>query len=478
MGQKSEYTLVSRIGAGGTSSIWRVKSSEGATFAAKVPSAHRFTLDSRLVERLRREASILLRVDHPNVVHVEDVAAVDGLPVLIMDELTDGSVYDLLPGPFPASSVVQIVLDALAGLAALHSGGVVHRDISPKNLMFRGDGHVVVADLGAAVDLRASQLTLPGDRIGSLLYLSPQQFADPHGAEPTDDVYALGQVAYELLSGSKPLGRTPDLPASPVARAIEGMRKWDRIGRPSAEQATIELYRACLDETGVSRFRPSEVVGRIRGRAFDDLTPVARDLVSALTASMPEPLVLDPRSALPAVEAIAAYLRGFREWTDASREDEYEQLLVRLSKQSNQVGEWVDNVVYDEGQSINDPELVAVEVLDHLAPDTLNRALKPCNVCRSQIGLLGRPIAFSDPTRAPRFEVTRWAWCERCSDVRCPLCGGDLGPRPLPEPWDWLALWICDCPYGSASEPALEVGLPGPQPIDAWDVLPNSTDAH
>jgi serine/threonine protein kinase len=186
-----------------------------------------------MVERFAREIKALEVLASPNVLQLVDLASYDGRPVAIL-ELAEESLYARLkregrPSVGQALCWIQELAD---GLQDIHKAGYVHRDLSPKNCLFVGESErLCLSDLGAVRAFEEDTITLPGDHLGSLIYVSPQQAADPHRAAPSDDVFSLGQIAYELLTGLRPQGNPP--PLSEV-----------HPGFPEAVVAVIDRLRA------------------------------------------------------------------------------------------------------------------------------------------------------------------------------------------------------------------------------------------
>jgi serine/threonine protein kinase len=248
------YTVEAKIGQGGTAVVWRLVDREGARWAAKVLSGHRFEVDSAMRARFDREIGVLRSVAHQNVLAVRDEAEASGGRVLIT-ELAACSLFDWLEArdrAVPLPIALGFIDQALAGVAALHHRGFVHRDLSPKNLMIREDGSLLVADFGTVRHLGDETLTSNRDQIGSLIYISSDQFDDAHSACPQDDVFSLGQIAWELLAGVRPTGNPAsihevrsDLPPG-LGELIEAMRSNDRDIRPSSASSARRRFRDCL----------------------------------------------------------------------------------------------------------------------------------------------------------------------------------------------------------------------------------------
>lgn len=158
-------------------------------------------------ERFSREAAIAARAKHAHVIKVYDHDSVDGTFYMTMELAECGSVLELVSRerPIPIADVVRIVREAAQGLAALHAIGAIHRDVKPSNLLLTRDRHVLVADFGLAqisggISQRSALASSAHAHPGTPDYMSPEH-ADPRSMTPTSDVYSLGCVAFELLTG-------------------------------------------------------------------------------------------------------------------------------------------------------------------------------------------------------------------------------------------------------------------------------------
>ena len=249
--------IESLIGTGGTAQVFRVRNqADGNLLAAKVLSDHRFEVDDGMRARFEREGRVLAQVDSPNVIRLVGMDEWDGEPIMLLELAEGGSVSGILHDlgvPPPSAIVVRWLRDALSGAAALHSLGIVHRDISPKNLLVRADGAVAVADFGTVRHVDDETLTQDGVRLGSLIYISRQQFEKPRHAAPNDDVYSLGQIAWRLFAGRHPIGNAPSLAdvrpdLSPEIVALaERMRDDDPTKRPVDASVALEELDAIAD---------------------------------------------------------------------------------------------------------------------------------------------------------------------------------------------------------------------------------------
>jgi serine/threonine protein kinase/transcriptional regulator with XRE-family HTH domain len=246
--KRTTWAVGSEIGRGGTSIVCEAVSVDGERGAVKLFSTHRFDDNPEARVRLEREATHLNAINHPNVIGVLDTGEVKGMKALVL-ERADLSLYELLstkPGPLPLARAVSYLGQALSGLQAIHAQGLVHRDVTPKNLLIFAGDRLAVADLGAV--RHYDDATITGARMGSLLYISSEQLRNPRLAKARDDIFSVGQIAYQMLTGQLPHGNPdplavacPDVPLR-LIDAIEAMRAHRGESRPqSADEAAGRL---------------------------------------------------------------------------------------------------------------------------------------------------------------------------------------------------------------------------------------------
>jgi serine/threonine-protein kinase len=194
------------IGRGGMGEVWQATDEVlGRSVAVKLMLGHE--ADPSAGDRFRLEAQTAARLSHPHVVGVFDFGTWDGKLYLVM-ELVEGDSLASSPSQplvLPPERVAVVAAHAAAGLAAAHRQGVVHRDIKPGNLLVDAEGTVKLADFGIArfVDDPSAALTTTGQIVGTGLYLAPER-ALGKPASPASDVYSLGCVLYQLLTGQPP----------------------------------------------------------------------------------------------------------------------------------------------------------------------------------------------------------------------------------------------------------------------------------
>ena len=202
---KGKYKIYDEVGAGGFATVYLGRNLDTNEIVAIKVLSEQFTREPRYVERFRREAGLAERLRHPNIVRILDYGVEGSMNYLVM-EFVEGLTLDKMigrRGGLPIDEVLSYLDQVCAGLQAAYEVGVVHRDIKPANLMITPSGTVKIMDFGIARMDAMSGLTQSGVFMGTPRYISPEM-AKGAGADIRSDLYALGLLTYEMLTGEAP----------------------------------------------------------------------------------------------------------------------------------------------------------------------------------------------------------------------------------------------------------------------------------
>jgi serine/threonine protein kinase len=216
--------------------------------------AERFAEDESIRRRFTREGLAAARLSSaPNTVTIFDVGEAEGgRPFIVMEYLPGGSLEERLrPGPVEPAQALEWLTQAAQALDAAHDSGIVHRDVKPANLLLDADGVVHVADFGVASATGLDSLTATGTVLGTAGYLSPEQ-AQGESAGPASDRYALGVVAFELLTGKRPFER--DTTAAEAAAHVHDPVPSAHELKPSLPPLVDRTFRQALAKSPDVRF--------------------------------------------------------------------------------------------------------------------------------------------------------------------------------------------------------------------------------
>ncbi|MDA8209091.1 MAG: protein kinase [Actinomycetota bacterium] len=215
----ARYRLVGWIAGGGMGDVWRATDEVlGREVAVKVLKTEHGQ-DSSFVERFRFEARAAAGLSHPNIATVFDYGeaadAAGRIRAYIVMELINGEVLSrMLPAQgVPVPTALDLIAQVADGLGAAHAQGIVHRDVKPGNILVRPDGSVKITDFGIARAAGVSDLTMPGSVLGTARYIAPEQLSGGEFGAPAD-IFALGVVAYQCLTGETPFADREPLAAA------------------------------------------------------------------------------------------------------------------------------------------------------------------------------------------------------------------------------------------------------------------------
>jgi len=250
------YQVVRKLGAGGMANVYLAEDQElGRRVAIKILN-DRHANDEQFVERFRREAKNAAALSHPNIVSIYDRGEAEGSYYIAMEYLDGRSLKELIVsrGPAPVGVAVEYARQILSALRFAHRHGIVHRDIKPHNVLVDSEGRVKVTDFGIA-RAGASQMTEAGSIVGTAQYLSPEQ-ARGGNVDQRSDLYSLGIVLYELLTGTVPF--TGDTPVEIAMKHLSQVPEPPSSRRPDLPHELDLLVMRALAKDPEDRYQSAE----------------------------------------------------------------------------------------------------------------------------------------------------------------------------------------------------------------------------
>jgi eukaryotic-like serine/threonine-protein kinase len=303
------YRIVRKLGTGGMANVYLAEDEVlGRRVAIKILN-DRHAGDDQFVERFRREAKNAASLSHPNIVSIYDRGEAEGTYYIAMEYLDGRSLKELIVarGPAPVNVAIDYARQILAALRFAHRHGIVHRDIKPHNVLVDAEGRLKVTDFGIA-RAGASQMTEAGSIIGTAQYLSPEQ-AKGAPVDQTSDLYSVGVVLYELLTGVVPFtGDTPveiamkhlsSAPEPPSVRRAEIPRDLDKVVLRALAKDPGDRYQSAEEmDADLARVASGAAVSPATEEAATAI--ISRPFPTAVTA-------ITPREAVPYAPPAAYY---------------------------------------------------------------------------------------------------------------------------------------------------------------------------
>jgi serine/threonine-protein kinase len=319
------YQIVAEVGRGGMAAVYRAHQlSMNRDVAIKVLPPELLS-QSASIERFKQEASIVARLEHRAIVPVHDYGEYEGIPYLVMRCMDGGSLDErLAEGPIPPAEALAIVEQIAPALDYAHREGVLHRDLKPSNILLDANGDAYITDFGIARllgDAPAKPLTTSGV-VGTPSYMSPEQ-AQGHDLDGRSDLYALGVVLFEMLTGSRPFdGETPYTIA--VKHVTEEPPSACAL-KPDLPPGVDAVLRKVLAKSREQRYQTAVALASSLRAALEQPAPSVSDTAPSLNDALragaahaphqpdpapvsPSPPVIDPLRASSRVQMPPAYV--------------------------------------------------------------------------------------------------------------------------------------------------------------------------
>ena len=289
------YSLTERIAVGGMGEVWAATDTVlGRTVAVKLLHPG-LSQESDLVERFRAEARHTASLHHPNIATVFDYGEDDGTAYLVMELVVGQPLSQIIAerAPLSAPETASILAQAATALEAAHQGGVIHRDVKPANILITPDGTAKLTDFGISRAIDAVPLTQTGQVLGTAQYLSPEQ-ALGQSATTSSDIYSLGVVGYEMLTGERPFDS-----GSAVATALAHVNQPAPLLPDTVPTGVRDVINAALAKDPADRPASAAALARALGMPGAALASDADSAPTAMETTATETTAVTPTAVTP-----------------------------------------------------------------------------------------------------------------------------------------------------------------------------------
>jgi WD40 repeat protein len=427
------YEVLQILGQGGMGVVYQARQQTlGRLVALKM--IHAAGAPAQHVSRLRAEASMLARLRHPNIVQIHEVGEADGHPFIVLEFLDGGSLRQHCGKPHEPRAAAQLVQTLAAAIDSAHQQGIIHRDLKPGNVLFTADGAPKITDFGLAKLARCDTepageaATGTGQVLGTPQYMAPELADKSLGpVGPAADVYALGVILYELLTGRPPFdGPT----AMEVVRRLlsEEVLSPSRL-QPRAPRDLVTICLKCLEKEPAKRYATAQDLADDLGR-FQAGKPVRARRVGAagrlwrwtrrspLLAGMAAALLLSLVVGLSV--ATALWIHAEVAWASAVREQQNAEAATDAAVRERKIAEAAKDTALQEKIKADNERANALRLAHDLG---VQRDAAQWLSYRANVAAAGSALQLANVTAARRYleaapeKHRNWEWLHFASQL-------------------------------------------------------------
>jgi Flp pilus assembly protein TadD/predicted Ser/Thr protein kinase len=350
------YRVLEQLGSGGMATVFKSYHAALDRYVAIKILHPAFKADPQFFERFKREARIVAKLEHPNIIPVYDFNEHHGEPYLVMRFVEGDTLKPRMQGhPMPPNEVLRLMRPVCEALAYAHAQGVLHRDIKPSNIMVTKEGNVFVTDFGLARMVEAGESTLSQDMmVGTPQYISPEQAQGMRNLDGRTDIYSLGVVLYEMLTGRVPF--SADTPFATIHDHIYTPLPPPSSLNPNIDPAVERMLLKALSKDPNDRYATATDLLQALEKALGGqiaATPTIARPAAVETVLAPTPAAKSQKKGLPwwvwvgAVVLVLVLLAGIwvglRAWQRA-------KLAAQLQPTPAQIGQGQEPVLPPAGE--------------------------------------------------------------------------------------------------------------------------------
>ena len=250
------YRLLEQLGAGGMATVYKAYHAAMDRYVAIKVLPQHLARDPNFRARFQQEARVIARLEHRHILPVYDVAEEDSIPYLVMRYTDGGDLNNLIGGRLTVERAVELLAQVAEALGYAHRQGVIHRDVKPANVLIGRDGDALLADFGIAKIYEDTlQLTGEGNMVGTPAYMAPEQLQGKR-VDPRTDIYALGVVLYQALTGECPF--VAETPLAVAMMHIHNSLRPPRQIKPDIPESVERIILRAMAKSPVDRFQTAE----------------------------------------------------------------------------------------------------------------------------------------------------------------------------------------------------------------------------